>query len=90
MTRCRPPTDNDSKETLPEEVLGKMYAGGSLKPKYPLLTPQALKEADGLILGAPTRYGRVPAQVSQFFDQTGGLWASGGLVGKFVSDYVKV
>lgn len=30
-----------------------------------------------------TRFGRAPAQVSTFFDTTGGLWASGGLVGKF-------
>ncbi|WWD09895.1 NAD(P)H:quinone oxidoreductase, type IV [Kwoniella europaea PYCC6329] len=72
-------------ETLPKEVLEKMYAGGSLNPKYPLATPEALKEADGIIIGAPTRYGRVPAQVSALFDRTGGLWATGGLVGKFVS-----
>ncbi|KAK8869597.1 NAD(P)H:quinone oxidoreductase, type IV [Kwoniella newhampshirensis] len=72
-------------ETLPEEVLTKMYAGSSLNPKYPILTPDALKEADGLILGAPTRYGRLPAQVSAFFDATGGLWATGALTGKFVT-----
>jgi NAD(P)H dehydrogenase (quinone) len=73
---------HDSKETLPEEVLKKMYAGSSLNPGHPLFTPDAFKECDGLILAAPTRYGRVPAQVSQFFDATGGLWASGALVGK--------
>ncbi|WVR05366.1 NAD(P)H:quinone oxidoreductase, type IV [Kwoniella sp. DSM 27419] len=72
-------------ETLPKEVLEKMYAGKSLNPKYPLATPDALKEADGIIFGAPTRYGRVPAQVSAFFDKTGGLWATGGLVGKFTT-----
>ena len=32
-----------------------------------------------------SRYGRVPAQVSTFFDQCGGLWASGAMIGKFVS-----
>lgn len=36
-----------------------------------------------LSVGFPTRYGRAPAQVSTFFDATGGLWASGALVGKF-------
>ncbi|WRT67347.1 NAD(P)H:quinone oxidoreductase, type IV [Kwoniella shivajii] len=72
-------------ETLPKEVLEKMYAGGSLTPKYPIATPDALKEADGIIIGAPTRYGRVPAQVSALFDATGGLWAAGALTGKFVS-----
>ncbi|WVQ98937.1 NAD(P)H:quinone oxidoreductase, type IV [Kwoniella sp. CBS 9459] len=77
-------------ETLPKEVLEKMYAGSSLNPKYPLATPEALKEADGIIIGAPTRYGRVPAQVSAFFDKTGGLWASGALVGKFVTMFTSV
>ena len=70
-------------ETLPAEVLEKMHAGQSLKPKYPIITPDALKELDGFLLGSPTRYGRLPAQVNAFFDQTGGLWASGALVGKF-------
>ncbi|KIR59860.1 NAD(P)H:quinone oxidoreductase, type IV [Cryptococcus bacillisporus CA1873] len=72
-------------ETLSAEILEKMYAGSSLKPKYPIITPNDLVEADGIIFGAPTRYGRLPAQVSAFFDQTGGLWAKGALVGKFVS-----
>lgn len=74
-------------ETLTEEILAKMHAGASLKPKYPLITPAALAELDGFLLGSPTRYGRLPAQVSAFFDQTGGLWASGGLVGKFASTF---
>ncbi|KAJ9104258.1 hypothetical protein QFC19_004075 [Naganishia cerealis] len=70
-------------ETLSEEILSKMYAGGSLKPKYPIIKPNDLKELDGFLFGFPTRYGRAPAQVSAFFDATGGLWASGALVGKF-------
>ncbi|KAJ9119593.1 hypothetical protein QFC22_003302 [Naganishia vaughanmartiniae] len=70
-------------ETLSEEILGKMYAGTSLKPKYPIIKPNDLKELDGFLLGFPTRYGRAPAQVSAFFDATGGLWATGALVGKF-------
>lgn len=72
-------------ETLSEEILGKMYAGGSLKPKYPIIKPSDLTQYDGILFGFPTRYGRTPAQVSAFFDATGGLWASGALVGKFVS-----
>jgi len=47
-----------SQETLSEEILTKMHAGGSLKPKYPVLTPNDLKEVDGLIIGAPTRFVR--------------------------------
>lgn len=75
----------NSQETLSEEILKKMHAGSSLKPKYPIITPDDLKELDGFILGCPTRYGGVPAQVATFFDQTGQLWATGALVGKFVS-----
>lgn len=70
-------------ETLTEDILEKMKGGGSLKPKYPVVTPNDLKDLDGFLLGAPTRYGRLPAQVSAFFDQTGGLWATGALHGKF-------
>ncbi|WVO14035.1 NAD(P)H:quinone oxidoreductase, type IV [Cryptococcus depauperatus] len=77
-------------ETLSADVLTKMHAGSSLKPKYPLITPADLKEADGIIFGAPTRYGRLPAQVSAFFDKTGGLWATGALTGKFVSLFTSV
>ncbi|WWC89781.1 NAD(P)H:quinone oxidoreductase, type IV [Kwoniella dendrophila CBS 6074] len=72
-------------ETLPQEVLTKMYANTSLQSKYPAIKPEDLKEIDGLILGAPTRYGRLPSQVDAFFDHTGGLWAAGGLVGKFAT-----
>lgn len=62
-----------------------MYGGSSLNPKYPILTPDDLREVDGVIFGAPTRYGRAPAQLSAFFDACGGLWGTGALVGKFVS-----
>lgn len=49
----------------------------------PVIQPDDLKRFDGYVLGFPTRYGRAPAQVSSFFDQTGALWFSGALVGKF-------
>ncbi|CAH7674592.1 flavoprotein-like protein [Phakopsora pachyrhizi] len=69
-------------ETLSEEVLSKMHAPP--KNSYTVLKdPQDLKEFDGFLFGFPTRYGRAPAQVSSFFDTTGGLWMTGALVGKF-------
>jgi NAD(P)H dehydrogenase (quinone) len=74
-------------ETLPAEVLEKMHAGASLKPKYPLLEPAHLTEVDGFIFGIPTRYGRAPSQVSAFFDKTGGLWASQALSGKYATTF---
>lgn len=74
-------------ETLDASVLEKMHAGASLKPRYPLITPEDLTHLDGFIFGTPTRYGRTPAQVSAFFDKTGGLWATGALVGKYASTF---
>ena len=47
-------------ETLPEEVLAKMYAPA--KPPYPVITPDELPQFDGFVLGIPTRYGNLPAQ----------------------------
>ncbi len=44
--------------------------------------PDALKDYDAIIVGAPTRFGRMPAQMASFWDTTGGLWFSGALVGK--------
>ena len=49
-------------ETLPEEVLAKMYAPA--KPTdVPVLTdPNTLLQYDAFLLGIPTRYGNFPAQ----------------------------
>jgi len=44
--------------------------------------PDALAGYDAIIVGAPTRYGRMPAQMAAFWDTTGGLWAKGALIGK--------
>ncbi|RKP05801.1 NAD(P)H:quinone oxidoreductase, type IV [Thamnocephalis sphaerospora] len=68
-------------ETLPEEVLAKM--GAPAKPEnVPVATPDDLVSADGILLGFPTRFGMVPAQMKAFLDSTGGLWATGALRGK--------
>ncbi|EGV64431.1 flavodoxin-like fold protein [Yamadazyma tenuis] len=67
-------------ETLPEEVLKAMYAPP--KSDVPLASVDTLKEYDAFLFGIPTRFGNLPAQWKAFWDQTGGLWASGGLYGK--------
>jgi NAD(P)H dehydrogenase (quinone) len=48
----------------------------------PLATPEQLPQADVIFFGTPTRYGNVCAQMQNFLDQTGKLWATGALVGK--------
>lgn len=67
-------------ETLPSEVLEKMYAAP--KPEYPIATVDTLKEYDAFLFGISTRYGNFSAQWKSYWDQTGGLWAGGDLVGK--------
>ncbi|MFC7370144.1 NAD(P)H:quinone oxidoreductase [Fictibacillus iocasae] len=48
----------------------------------PEATTEDLEWADGIIWGIPTRYGMMPAQMKQFLDSAGGLWAKGALEGK--------
>lgn len=68
-------------ETLPEEVLTKMHAPP--KADYPVITdPNTLKDYDGILFGISGRYGQYSAQIKAFMDSTGGLWQTGGLVGK--------
>lgn len=43
---------------------------------------EELPEFDGIIFGSGTRFGNRIAQLSNFLDQTGPLWATGALVGK--------
>ena len=44
--------------------------------------PDALAGYDAIVVGAPTRYGRMPSQMAAFWDTTGGLWMKGALIGK--------
>lgn len=38
-----------------------------------------LEHYDAIVIGTPTRFGRVSAQMASFLDQAGGLWARGAL-----------
>ncbi|KAG2063801.1 flavoprotein WrbA [Suillus decipiens] len=73
-------------ETLPDDVLAKMYAPP--KPSYPIIQPADLANFDAFIFGVPTRYGNFPAQWKAFWDATGGLWVKGALAGKFAGVFV--
>lgn len=50
-------------------------------------TNEDLEWADAIILGTPTRYGLPTAQLKQFLDATGKLWAKGLLVNKVCSSF---
>ena len=54
----------------------------------PEATHDDLVWADALILGTPTRFGNVAAQLKQFIDTTGPLWRQGALADKVVSAFV--
>lgn len=51
----------------------------------PEATLADLEWADAIIFSSPTRYGNIPAQLKQFLDSTGLLWAEGKLVNKVVT-----
>ena len=67
-------------ELVPEEVAAK--SGFKVDQTAPIARVEDLAEYDAVIVGAPTRYGRMPGQMANFLDQTGALWAQGKLVGK--------
>ena len=68
-------------ETAPLEIARN--AGFKLEQDAPVISgPEELAGYDAIIIGAPTRYGRMPSQMSAFLDTTGGLWARGALNGK--------
>lgn len=71
-------------ETLPQEVIDKMGATAAQEAlaAVPVATINDLVESDGIIFGTPTRFGNMSAQMKQFLDSTGGLWATDALVGK--------
>jgi NAD(P)H:quinone oxidoreductase type IV len=54
----------------------------------PVAQPAQLADADAIIFGTPTRFGNMAAQMRNFLDQTGGLWAKGALIGKVGSVFV--
>jgi NAD(P)H dehydrogenase (quinone) len=54
----------------------------------PVATPEELADYDAIVIGTPTRYGRVSSQMASFLDQTGGLWMRGALNGKVGAAFV--
>jgi NAD(P)H dehydrogenase (quinone) len=72
-------------ELMPPEVARQ--AGAKLDREAPIATPLELGDYDAVIIGAPTRYGRMPGQMANFLDQTGALWMQGKLNGKIGSAF---
>ena len=68
-------------ETAPPEVVAQAHF--KTDTSHPVIEgPDALRQYDAIIVGTPTRYGRMTSQMATFWDTTGGLWATGALNGK--------
>jgi NAD(P)H dehydrogenase (quinone) len=68
-------------ETAPPEVAEA--AGFQVREDHPEIAgPDALAEYDGIVVGSPTRFGRICGQMAAFWDTAGGLWFNGALIGK--------
>jgi NAD(P)H dehydrogenase (quinone) len=72
-------------ETMPRETLEKI--GAKLDQEAPEATIDELTEYDAIIVGTPTRFGNMAGQMRTFWDQTGGHWQDGGLIGKVGSAF---
>lgn len=71
-------------ELIPEETLERIGAKAARAAfaHIPVAQSSHLPDADAIIFGAPTRFGNMAAQMRNFLDHTGQLWAKGALIGK--------
>lgn len=67
-------------ELVPQEIAVKSHF--KLDQAAPFAQIDDLAAYDAIIVGAPTRFGRLPSQMANFLDQAGGLWMRGALHGK--------
>jgi len=67
-------------ELVPEDVARKAHF--KLNQAAPIARIEELANYDAVIVGAGTRFGRLPSQLASFLDQAGGLWQSGAMHGK--------
>jgi NAD(P)H dehydrogenase (quinone) len=67
-------------ELVPEEVARSSYF--KTDQAAPIAKIDDLANYDAIIVGAPTRFGRLASQMANFLDQAGGLWMRGALIGK--------
>ncbi len=67
-------------ELVPEDVAET--SGMKTDQAAPVAEPAELADYDAVIFGTPTRFGNMSAQMRNFLDRTGGIWAEGKLIGK--------
>jgi NAD(P)H dehydrogenase (quinone) len=67
-------------ETVPDDIAKANHF--KLDQAADIATPDDLANYDAIVVGTGTRFGRMSSQMAAFWDRTGGLWATGALVGK--------
>lgn len=70
---------------VPETAPAEVVAAAHFKTDHAhdvISGPDALADYDAIVIGTPTRYGRMASQMAAFLDTTGGLWMRGALNGK--------
>ena len=67
-------------EIVPEAVAKAAYF--KLDQAAPIAKVEDLANYDAIVVGAPTRFGRMPSAMGNFWEQAGALWMSGALLGK--------
>jgi NAD(P)H dehydrogenase (quinone) len=67
-------------ETVPAEMAKAAHF--KLDQSAPVASIEDLASYDAIIVGSPTRFGRIASQMASFLDQAGGLWMRGALHGK--------
>ncbi len=72
-------------ETAPEVVAKAAHF--KLDQVAPVAAIEDLANYDAIIIGGPTRFGRMASQMATYLDQAGGLWAKGVLNGKVGSAF---
>lgn len=73
-------------ETAPREVVEAAHF--KTDTPHPVIDgPQALENYDAIVIGTPTRFGRMCSQMAAFLDTAGGVWMRGSLTGKVGSAF---
>lgn len=77
-------------ELAPEEAIKSnqgWYDHALMTEDVPEADLEDLEWADAYVFGTPTRFGKVSAQLEQFLDTAGPLWAEGKLADKVVGGF---
>ncbi|SEP64597.1 NAD(P)H dehydrogenase (quinone) [Faunimonas pinastri] len=67
-------------ELVPQQLAEQ--SGYKMDQTAEIATVGELETYDAIIVGTPTRYGNMASQMKNFWDQTGGVWFAGKLIGK--------